>query len=108
MAKKEDGTAKILAAVSYLWIIGLILLFVEKKNKFVIFHAKQATGIFAVSLLVIIIGFIPVINLIAWVLNILVFIAFIYGFVMALMGDEKEIPVVYDFGEKIAKMLNIE
>jgi uncharacterized membrane protein len=48
MAKKtgDEVSGKALGALSYLWILGFIFLFIEKKNKFVIFHAKQATACF--------------------------------------------------------------
>ena len=107
MAKKE-GTGIILAAVSYLWIIGLILLFVEKKDKFVIFHAKQATAIFAISVILIILGFIPIINLITWIGSIALLIAMIYGIITALQGKETKMPLINDLGEKIVKMLNVK
>lgn len=32
----------IAAALSYIWIVGLILFFIEKENKFVRFHAMQS------------------------------------------------------------------
>jgi len=33
---------KIAAAISYIWIVGLIFFFMEKENKFVRFHAMQS------------------------------------------------------------------
>ena len=33
---------KIAAALSYIWIVGLIFFFIEKENKFVRFHAMQS------------------------------------------------------------------
>ena len=33
---------KIAAAISYIWIVGLIFFFIEKENKFVRFHAMQS------------------------------------------------------------------
>jgi uncharacterized membrane protein len=33
---------KIAAAISYIWIVGLILYFMEKENRFVRFHAMQS------------------------------------------------------------------
>lgn len=107
MAKKEEA-GKILAAISYLWIIGLILLLVEKKDKFVKFHAKQGTAIFAISVILIILGWIPIINLITWIGGLILLIAIIYGIIMALQSKEAKMPVINDLGEKIAEMLNIK
>lgn len=33
---------KVAAALSYIWIVGLIFFFIEKENKFVRFHALQS------------------------------------------------------------------
>lgn len=33
---------KVAAALSYIWIVGLIFFFIEKENKFVRFHAMQS------------------------------------------------------------------
>ncbi|MGI8835356.1 MAG: DUF4870 domain-containing protein [Pyrinomonadaceae bacterium] len=33
---------KVAAALSYIWVIGLIFFFIEKENKFVRFHAMQS------------------------------------------------------------------
>jgi uncharacterized membrane protein len=33
---------KVAAAISYIWIVGLIFYFIEKENKFIRFHAMQS------------------------------------------------------------------
>ena len=102
MVKKigDAVSGKALAALSYLWILGLIFLFVEKKNKFVIFHAKQAT---ALSLIETILMLIPVIGM----LSIIPGLAALYGLIMAAMGKEAKIPLAYELGEKIGELLKI-
>src|SRR5690242_8830880 len=52
--------ANIAAALSYFWIIGLIFFFVEKKNRFVRFHAFQSMlyGI-GITVLAIILDYLP-------------------------------------------------
>jgi len=109
LAKKGADNSKLLAAVSYLSIIGLIVLLVEKKDKFVQFHAKQGTGLFAIELLIWIIGSIiwalwPIIN----VVNIVVLVVSIYGIILALQEKETKIPVINELGEKVAEMLNVK
>jgi len=46
---------KIAAALSYIWIVGLIFYFMEKENRFVRFHAMQSI-IFGIANTVIIVG----------------------------------------------------
>ncbi len=44
-ASQTGGTGldpKVAAALSYIWVIGLIFFFIEKENKFVRFHAMQS------------------------------------------------------------------
>jgi uncharacterized membrane protein len=44
-ASQSGGTGldpKVAAAISYIWIVGLIFYFIEKDNKFVRFHAMQS------------------------------------------------------------------
>ncbi len=102
MAKKteDEVSGKVLAALSYLWILGLIFLFIEKKNKFVIFHAKQATALFLIETIIMLI---PVIGM----LSILPGLASLYGLIMAILGKETKIPLAYELGEKIGQLLKI-
>src|SRR6478609_8888883 len=44
-SSQSGGTGldpKVAAAISYIWIVGLIFYFIEKENKFVRFHAMQS------------------------------------------------------------------
>lgn len=93
MAKKEAESGKVLAAVSYLWIVGLIVLLTEKKNKFVIFHAKQATALFFMELIAL------VIPIVGWMVTTVLSIVALYCLVIALREEEIKIPVAYDFGQ---------
>ena len=46
---------KVAAALSYIWIVGLIFFFMEKENRFVRFHAMQSI-IFGITNSVILVG----------------------------------------------------
>ena len=39
--EKEIEEGKVFAALAYLWLLSIIILFGKKENKFVLFHAKQ-------------------------------------------------------------------
>ncbi len=45
-SKTDVENGKVMAVLSYLGILCLIPFFTEKKNKFVIFHAKQGINLF--------------------------------------------------------------
>jgi len=102
---KEESSGKLLAALSYFSIVGLIILLIEKKNKFVVFHAKQGTALFALELLIGIIAAIPIISIMASILGLAAFIVSVYGIILALTGKKTIIPLVSDLGDKIAKLL---
>jgi len=91
----ESQENKLLAAISYLWIISIIMLVVKKDSKFVQFHAKQGFVIFIAS---IIFWFIPILG---WLLNLLIIVVVVLGFIKALSGEYWRIPGVHGIAQKI-------
>jgi len=85
---------KALAAVSYLWIVSLVLLLVKKDSPFVQFHAKQGFVLFIIS---IILGFIPFLG----ILNLVVIVLELIGLISALQGKWRKLPGVSVLAEKI-------
>ena len=98
--KPEEGNApagsdsNLMAALSYVWIISIVMMIVKKDDKFVVFHAKQGLILFIAS-------FVGVIPFIGWAIWIVVVIMDIIGFIKALSGEKYKIPVVGDIAEKI-------
>ncbi len=90
------------AILSYLWILCLIPVLMKKDNEFVRFHAKQGLVLFIVEMAVAIIGIIPVLGSIIYVLGMLICgILSIIGIIQALMGKKWKIPVVNEWADKI-------
>ncbi len=89
----EDN--KVMAALSYIWILSIIFLLVKKDSPFVHFHAKQGVVIFAASF---ILGFVPIIG---WLLNIVLFVLAIMGVVGAWQGKWKKLPIISTIAEQI-------
>jgi len=86
------------------WISGLVFFLIEKKNKFVRFHALQSIIVFGVlSLASIIIGWIPVIGLVInsliWVLAIVLWILLM---IKAYQGEKFKLPWAGELAEKNA------
>ncbi len=86
---------KLMGALSYLWILSVVMLIVKKESPFVKFHATQGLILFVVS---IIFWFIPIVG---WILNIGVVILVIIGFLKALSGEQWEMPVIGLLAKKI-------
>src|SRR5688572_30374277 len=84
----------LMAALSYAWIISLVMLVVKKNDEYVQFHAKQGLVLWLASLL----GFIPVFGWIVWGLAVA---GMVIGFVNAWKGVRYELPIVYGLSQKI-------
>ena len=95
MTEQLSNDSKLFAALSYLWLLSVVMLVLKKDDEFVKFHAKQGTVIFVVS---IILWFIPIIG---WLLQIAVLIAVVIGFLKAYSGERFKLPVIGDLADKI-------
>ena len=115
MEKTDSGLDQNLAgALTYFlgFITGILFLLIEKKSRFVRFHAMQSTilfgGAFAVNF---VFGYVPVINVFWWILTIplgfLLLVLWFYLMYMAYQGKEYKLPVVGDIAEKQLGKLKI-
>lgn len=96
------------AIVAYLTIIGsVIAIFMNSENKssFASFHIRQALGIFLTFFAL---GY-PIGYFDNWMISsafyVFFFILWIYGFMGALNGEEKKVPLLGDFYQNIFKSL---
>lgn len=90
---------KTIAIISYLWIIGLIIAFVmnnDKKNSFASFHIRQMVGLALLSIAVGFVRYYLDFGIIGWVLSLGVFALWIIGFIGAVQGEEKRVPLLGD------------
>lgn len=112
MAERKTTTTQnqnVLGAVAYLlgFVTGIILLLVEKDNKFIRFHAMQSTivfgGLFIASF---VLGFIPVLNvltgLVFWLVSVVLWILLM---IKAYQGELYKLPYIGKIAdEQLAKM----
>ena len=96
MAEQLSNDSNLFAALSYLWLLSVVMLVLKKDDEFVKFHAKQGTVIFVAS---IILWFIPIIG---WLLQIAALIAVVIGFLKAYSGERFKLPVIGDLADKIS------
>jgi uncharacterized membrane protein len=83
-----------MAALSYVWILSVVMLIIKKDDEFVKFHARQGLILFIAS-------FVGVIPFIGWFIWLIVVVLDIVGFIKALSGERYKVPVVGDIAEKI-------
>lgn len=110
MSDTKIGLAEnISGVVAYFlgFITGIVLLVIEKENKFVRFHAAQSTVVFgALFIISIVLGFIPIIGwLIALFLPIIGLVLWLYLMFMAYKGNLYRLPVLADFADKLENAL---
>lgn len=84
----------LMAALSYLWILSIVMLIVKKDDAFVKFHAKQGLILLIASCFT----FIPVFG---WILGFVALIGVIMGFINAWQGREYQLPFVYMLSQKL-------
>ncbi|MDD5342547.1 MAG: hypothetical protein PHH01_00985 [Patescibacteria group bacterium] len=85
---------KLMGALSYLWILSVVMLVIKKDSEFVKFHARQGLILFIVSFL----WFIPVVG---WIVNLAVLLMIVIGFFKAYSGEKWEMPVIGALAKKI-------
>jgi len=106
MEQKTIDEGKGLAWLSYLGILLLIPLLVNKDNEYSKFHVKQGIVLLITwiisSVASIILGFIPIIG---WIISaaiwIFLFVVMIMGIIKALGGKTEPLPVIGKYAEKI-------
>lgn len=96
---------KVIAALSYIWILCLIPLLTKRDDAYCQFHAKQGLVLFIGSFVVMVLGVIPILGWfivlpVGWLVIILMSIL---GIVNALQGKQWEMP----FFGKYAKQINL-
>lgn len=120
---------KVAAALSYIWVVGLIFFFIEKENRFVRFHAMQSI-IFGIAnsvlmtllaILAVILTFafgiggamvgggigtlisllVWLIWLLFWIIGLALFIGLIFAAYKAYQGIKFKLPVIGNMAEKI-------
>jgi uncharacterized membrane protein len=122
---------KVAAAISYIWIVGLIFFFLEKENRFVRFHAMQsilfgvANSIIMIvlvilaTILTVVFGiggamvgggvgtlvsmFVWLIWLLFWLIAMVMFIGLIFAAVKAYQGQKFKLPIIGNMAENIVE-----
>jgi uncharacterized membrane protein len=108
MNYQSSDNGKVVAVVSYLFLIGWIIaliLHLNNRTRLGAFHLRQSLGVallgIAVSLSKYVLHFIPLLSgTIILVLNVGLIVIWILGIITAAQGQEKPLPVVGDFFQK--------
>ncbi len=95
---KDIKENKLIAALSYVWILCLVPLLLKRDSKFAQFHAKQGLVLFIIEVFASFIMWLPIVGqLIALALLVISVVSFI----KALSGEWWKIPYLYEWSKKI-------
>ena len=106
MPKKNDSKGYAFITTFFSIIGFIVAILAWKKDKYVMYYAKQSLVIFIVSVVASAIGaifsFIPIMGgIISGVLNLFVAVLWIFSWVYALSGTQKPVFLVGDYAKKI-------
>lgn len=87
-----------MAVVAYI-LFFLPLLTEAKNDPFVKYHVKQGLVLFITWFIVGAVSWMPFVFLIAWALNLGLFVLFIIGIMNAIAGKEAPLPLIGQFAE---------
>jgi len=101
-----DPTLAALLAYLLGFVSGLVFLVIEKKSRFVRFHAMQSTLTFlALTVVSFVAGFVPLLGpLVGFVASVLGLVLWVLLMVRALQGDWYKLPMVGDMAEERARL----
>lgn len=96
--------ANVAGLLAYLmgFITGLIFILIEKKNKFVRFHAMQSIVIFVgLFVLHLVLSAVPIVGtIVSGLISLIAVLLWVILMVKAYQGEMFKLPVVGDFAEK--------
>ena len=85
----------IVAAASYAYLLGIVILLFEKKSNFVRFHAVQSTlGFLILTVLVVVVKLVAVLGWLWWLPGFLMLVFAGIGMMKAYDGEEFRMPIV--------------
>lgn len=77
-----------IAALSYVWILSLVVYFAKRDSSFVRFHARQGIVLFLLSIIVWLIPYV------GRLLELIILALVVLGFLNAAQGQQKELPLI--------------
>jgi len=93
---------QVYAILAYLWILCLVPVLMKKEDEFVRFHVRQGLVLFMAEVGLGIIGILPLVGPIVYVLGMFVCgLLSLAGIVQVLKGNKWNMPVISDWADKI-------
>ncbi len=86
-----------------MWLSGFLVLFLEKDNEFVKFHAMQSIVVFlGLTVIAFVVGMLPVIGyVVAPIISLLSMLLWLLLMFKAYQGERYKLPIAGDFAENL-------
>ena len=99
MEQNTIQEGKTMAIISYITFIGTIIAFImnnDKKNSFAAFHIRQMIGIILLGIIINVIARFANLGMISTIIGLIPVILWVIGFIGAIQGQEKKVPLLGD------------
>ncbi len=95
--QEEIKSGKVMSILAYMSILSLIPFFMEKKNKYVVFNAKQGLNLFIYEAILYMIdsitaSFMPALSFIAYFFELLLIVYSLVGIIYVVSNQARELP----------------
>lgn len=97
MENTADNDGKTIGIIAYITLIGwivAILMNSNKKNDYASFHIRQMLGLILLSIITSILSMYVNLGLFGTILSVLILILWVIGFVGAIQGERKLVPII--------------
>ena len=103
ISSKDIDENRLIAALGWLWVLSVVILLVKKDSPFAQFHARQGFTLFIVSIFLwLVFGIFGTLAwVLQWLLELLVFVIIVVGFVQALRGRWWVLPILGPLAPKV-------
>jgi len=103
--KEQIEEGKSIAWLSYILILVLVPLLIQRENPYTKFHIKQGLALLITWIILYIIGlifnFVPILRVIVWFcIWAFTIVLAVIGIINSLNGKMEKLPIIGDFGEK--------
>lgn len=97
MTETSSDNGKTVAIISYITLVGWIIALImnnSNKTEFGSFHIRQSLGIILVAIALAILNAFIDIPMLGWIIQIAILVYWILGFIGALQGEKKPVPLL--------------
>ncbi|WP_339610635.1 hypothetical protein [uncultured Planktosalinus sp.] len=97
MENATDNDGKTIGIIAYITLIGWVVAILMNsggKNEYASFHIRQMLGLILLSLVISVLSIYVNLGLFGTILSVLVLVLWVIGFVGAIQGERKLVPII--------------